>query len=144
MVLSAGQSARQTRGRLPQMVNDSIRIALCTVNTLGACQYYLTRLQSTCPRVQNHYKGLFVAKTASRFRWLSGLVRWFGIQSVGVRFLMHACFFCFFCRKFKFLANCSTILSEGQRPCLERRSRRSLGLSRAEGPVGHVRRILAR
>ena len=39
------------------------RIALYTVNTLGACQYYLTRLQSTCPRVQNHYKGLFVALT---------------------------------------------------------------------------------
>ena len=55
---------------------------------------------------------------------------------------MHAFLFVFFCRKFKFLANCSTILNEGQRPCLERRSRRSLGLSRAEGPVGHVRRIL--
>ena len=187
---------------------------------LGACQYYLTRLQSTCPRVQNHYKGLFVmlprfftsawqawllrslvrhilplslgwglvcpspcyaqqssvfgglgpqegvlvvvnflfvwnllqwrpdcellsiytlflllnplsliffalsfcllhqfccavllchfsmhfvAKTASRFRWLSGLVRWLGIQSVGVRFSLHACFFvCFFAENLSF------------------------------------------
>ena len=55
---------RQSKYRNPRACAEgSLRIALYTVNTLGACQYYLTRLQSTCPRVQNHYKGLFVALT---------------------------------------------------------------------------------
>ena len=47
--------------------------------------------------------------------------------------------FCsFFLHKTSVFISCyvfsSKILSEGQRPCLERLSRRSLGLPRAEGP----------
>ena len=73
--------------------------------------------------VQNHYKGSFVAITpaVSRFQWRVVLsFRPSGFDS------RHKHVFNSFVRKLLFLANCSTILSAGNRLCLERPYRRFL------------------
>ena len=68
------------------------------------------------------------------------MVQWLGIVAciadVRVRFSLQSCFFSFFFKELKFfLASYDTLDDpcEGQRPCLERPSRRSI--ARAEGPV---------
>ena len=58
------------------------------------------------------------------------------MQTFGVRFSLQSCFFSFFFKELKFFLASNDTLDdpcEGQRPCLERPSRRSI--ARAEGPV---------
>ena len=89
-----------------------------------------------CARVQNYYKGLFVALTGQQFP----VVQWLGMMACNADVrgsILSAVmfFFFFFYENLVFLARYDTLNDpcEGQRPCLERPSRRSI--ARAEGPV---------